>query len=406
MSAKLVRSLVHPQRSSAISVLRFSDDGARLFAAGYPSGVLQLWDAATWKELRRVETPPGYRGSADYVELTAGWKSVVVPVEHHKVIRGEKNGEPNVRVEEDGEVRAWDLATGEPRPAVKLPGRYPLYAIVSPDGTKLVTVERPSFDSADRDRPPDVAVFRDLTAGTVKELVTGFGMAAFSPDGKRFAVASGRHGKAPARLALYDAATGDRTVTLAEEPGASIYWPTFSPDGRRVTAEVRSAEGAKGAVVRVWDVAGGKVVAEFAPLAPAAVFEPTFSADGRLVSAMDRDGNVYVWDVAGRKSVFVHRATGAATASSYAISRDGRRAAVAAVPRYDPKSLGPNPDPADRPQPRIELYDLATGKRLGKMVAPHGHAGPMAFSPDGKRLAFAGTGAVHLFDVSGPIEDR
>ena len=47
VSEKLVRSLVHPGRTASISVLRFSADGKRLFAAGYPSGVLQLWDAGT-----------------------------------------------------------------------------------------------------------------------------------------------------------------------------------------------------------------------------------------------------------------------------------------------------------------------------------------------------------------------
>jgi hypothetical protein len=34
------------------------------------------------------------------------------------------------------------------------------------------------------------------------------------------------------------------------------------------------------------------------------------------------------------------------------------------------------------------------------LIAPHGYVGGLAFSPDGKKLAFGGAGAVHLFDLT------
>jgi len=34
------------------------------------------------------------------------------------------------------------------------------------------------------------------------------------------------------------------------------------------------------------------------------------------------------------------------------------------------------------------------------LVAAHGYVGALAFSPDGKTLAFGGAGVVHLFDLT------
>src|SRR4051794_28763106 len=66
VSPRLVRTFVHPDRKASVAQVQFSRDGSRLFTAGYPSGVLQFWDVATGKELRRFNTPPGGRGSAEY----------------------------------------------------------------------------------------------------------------------------------------------------------------------------------------------------------------------------------------------------------------------------------------------------------------------------------------------------
>ena len=57
------------------------------------------------------------------------------------------------------------------------------------------------------------------------------------------------------------------------------------------------------------------------------------------------------------------------------------------------------PDPLDLPQPRVSLIDLAGNTPVQVLVAPHGYTGGLAFSPNGKTLAFGGAGAVHLFDL-------
>lgn len=396
VSEKLVRTLIHPVRTASISVLKFSPDGKQLLVGGYPSGVLQLWDTGTWEERRRIETPPGYRGSADYAELTADWKTVVVPVENRKVVRGEKDGKQTVHVEMSGEVRSWDLTTGKPRPPLKLAGRDPIYAFISPDGTKLLTLERKSYDANGRSRPADVAVLHDTAAGTSRELATGFGMAAFSPNSRRFVVANGSRNSEPARLRLFDTATPGEPATLAQEKDANIHWPTFSPDGRYVAAEVRFAEGGG---VRVWDVAARTLAAEFKPLTPVPVLYPEFVNGSKLVAGCDTKGNAYVWDVAAKKAAFTYKAGEAGEARKVVVSPDGKRAAVALWPPIKRDEIARDPDPADLPQPWVELYDLASGEKTETLFCPHGVAWQLAFSPDGNVLAVGGSGAVHLFDV-------
>jgi len=76
-------------------------------------------------------------------------------------------------------------------------------------------------------------------------------------------------------------------------------------------------------------------------------------------------------------------------------------AAVDWAPKPD-QQLEPfsDPDPQDLPQPRVSLLDLAGTSPPRALIAPHGYIGGLAFSPDGKTLAFGGAGAVHLFDLS------
>lgn len=400
VSPRLIRSLVHPDRKASISLLNYSADGKRLAVAGYPSGVLQIWDVDAGKELSRVETPPGYRGTDKYVALTADWKTAYTPHDGRKVVRSEKDGEKRTLIDYDGEVRVWDVTTGKLKPPVKLaPHRGASEAVVSPDGTRLITAEAGSYDPKGAKFVPHATVYRNLSGDNPPvELATGFAMAAFSPDGRTFALAANDREKGSARLLLFDARTGKEAAALAEEPNANIYYPTYSPDGKRVAAEVRGP-GDSASAVKVWDAATGKELAVLELPEPGVVRWPAFSPDGRFVTGATDKGVGYVWDAATGKVALTLRLGEKGYTSFVAVSPDGRRAAAVGRPELNREDYGRDPDPADLPQPRVVLYDLTTGKVADTLVCPHGIPGRATFSPDGKVLAVGGSGAVHLFDV-------
>jgi WD40 repeat protein len=403
VSPRLVRTLVHPDRKAYTSFLSFSADGRRLAVAGYPSGVIQVWDPWAGKELARVETPPGYRGSADYVCLTADWRTAFVPHDGRKVVKTEKDGDSRVMIDYDGEVRVWDVATGKPRPPVKLgPGRGAHEAKLSPDGTRLITNEASAYDPKGARYVPHAAVYRDLSGGGPPvELADGYSMAAFAPGGQTFALATSDMEKGGGRIRLFDALTGRELAVLADLPKSNIYYTTFSPDGRRVAAEVREA-GDPASTVRVWDAASGKEVATLRPGEPTALLTPAFSPDGRFVTAIGHTGAGYVWDATTGRVLLRHSFGEKGYTGDVAVSPNGRWAAAVGTPGVNAADFGRDPDPADLPQPLVVLYDLTDGKPIETLVCPPGIPGRARFSPDGGTLAVGGSGGVHLFDVTIP----
>ena len=298
--------------------------------AGYPSGIVQIWDPAAGAEISRVDTPPGYHGTLDYVALTADWKTAFVARDGRTVSRKEVGGEKRTTIEYAGEVLVFDTATRKSRPSIALPpGRGALEAVVSPDGTRLITSEAGSYDVKTRSPIPFASVYRDLSVVSPPvELATGFGMAVFSPDGKTFVLATSNGQEGPGRLQIFGAFTGKQKALLAEAPKASIYFPAYSPDGKRVVAEVREL-GEAASVAKVWDAVSGKELAVLAPAERSIVLYPAFSSDGRFVTAITNKGAGQIWDAATGTIVLTHRfGEKGYTREFVVVSPDGRLAAA------------------------------------------------------------------------------
>jgi WD40 repeat protein len=398
VSSRFMRTLIHPERKAYVSHVRFSSDGARLFTAGSPSGIVQFWDVATGKEITRINTGTGRRG----FELPDDWSVVYVPQENRTMTRIKNGDEQDVRSDYDGLILAFDLVKGEPRPPLKPPsGSGVLNAFVSPDGRKLVAVEQPSGLRTEQKKSR--TVLWDIRTATAKPLGDGYAQsAAFSPDSRRLALCQNDVREPMAGvLKLLDAA-GTELAELTTVKGDVVSWPKFSPDGTRLVVQQSKNRINQPAVLHVFDVQTRKELAAFKSDGNIAFEDYGFATDGERIAATHCDkGHVRIWDVTTGKTVLDKSVSGDVRFRHPAFSPDGRRLAVLGQPKWDEAEFGPEPDPRNLPQPRVYLFDLTNAAAEPEIIiCPHGWLGGLAFSPDGKTLAVGGAGATHLFDVA------
>src|SRR5207244_4026536 len=108
---------------------------------------------------------------------------------------------------------------------------------------------------------------------------------AFSPDGKRLAVAAGK-GKQADGVAVWDA-RGKLYFRLAAGQD-SVHSLAFSPDGKLLATGTDRT-------IRLWDATTGKELATLqGHRAPVVVL--IFAGDGRLLISGGRDGAVHLWE--------------------------------------------------------------------------------------------------------------
>jgi hypothetical protein len=401
VSPRLIRSLPHPDRTASVWRVSFTPRG-ELLTAGYPSGVVQLWDPASGKELRRIDSPRGYRGGADYALTPADFSMLYVPIEGRKVIRDSTDPKKPFRIEYDGRVLVWDLRTGKECPAIMpKPGRGVVAANLSPDGTRLITIERGGYASGS-EPPADLVRMYEIGGVRSWDLGEGYRQAAFSADSKRIYLAQvDRTGDKNSELLVLDR-EGKKLATLARVKGLGLTWPVLSPDGKRLVIEASKRRINEPASLKVFDLASGKEIASFASGGDFPFLVPAFSPDSRLLAAGDYNGQVTIWDIEKKTIVRKHRFEGKSPGLAVAFSPDGKRLAVPVRVKTEDDGAR-DPDPLDVPQPRVYMFDLTKDGPPEEIVCPHGWTGGVSFSADGKTLAVGGAGAVNLFDMTRPM---
>jgi WD40 repeat protein len=407
-SRRLLRTLENPGGKGG-TVVAFSPD-SKTVATDTADGAVMLWDAGTGRPRLALDrpglSPPAYglAFSRDGRVLT----SVLAP------------RPPSIELG----ITRWDVQTGIPVRS-QLPTLYGPFSgadavAFAPDGHKLV--------AASDDETLDIVDLRDGRVLRTRPLpVPLLKTVAMSPDGRVVAAAGPDY--APSRrngIVLVDLDTGrplgppwwvDGTVSalafsrdghtlgVGVGDGRVAFWDTARPgvasDGMIIghVAAVRAlslgpgdqlASGGKDGTVILWDPAGRTALQQLLkhPVATrgsdAEVHTVAFDGHGGLLMATG--ARVTLWDYARRKpagDLPNPRVTGGVVTGA-AISPDGRR--LAAVFTTESGSS-------------IVLWDIATRMIVKTAAVERATAGALAFSPNGRWVAIAGTGEVVLWDV-------
>jgi len=223
----------------------------------------------------------------------------------------------------------------------------------------------------------------------------------FSPDGKMLASGGNPYFRGQAELKLWDVATGDVQVTLADR--GAVRWVAYSPDGKHLAtaehnglARLRNPETGEivhelaghedgldcvvfspdsrtvattswDRTVKLWDVKTGELLKTFDGH-PDKVYTAAISPSGKTLISGSNDGTIRIWDIENattRLSITAHDTL----VHNVAFAPNGEYFATAGWDKL------------------IKFRDAVSGKLLRTL---QGHATgvlAVAFAPDGKLLA-------------------
>ncbi len=385
------------------TALAFSPDGSQLVGGGAPGKSVNLWDVTSGEKLREF-------AARDVVDVAFG---------EHVIAMADRNGGVSLWAPEGGDPT--ELDTGSARlVAVTADGRW--VAVAGRSGTSLWEV---------------------ATATRVRTLpyeVYSLGGLAFAADGTRLAIGTKRtlrvfrvsDGEELYRRSMK---TGIRDLAFAAEgslaaitmkrlmawtrdsrrPRFELETPTkyntalaLSPDGTTIAVAGASS------VVRLWDSSTGKLVRTLGRPYGERV-SVAISSDRRWLASGASDGGVTLWpiDRVGSPRVLRAHSTPATALSFGPGSRrlasvdeqgaviwqvTGRR--LVEVPGASAVAFSPDgKEIAFALAGHIEVRDGKSLAKKKRLRLPVGRANALVYSPDGTRLAMAGDDFVRVGDA-------
>lgn len=279
-----------------------------------------------------------------------------------------------------GTVRVWNTTTATTEKVLRAATAAVSALYVRPDGTRLAVA---GYDPEER-YPGQVRLW-DLTSGEEVFRLPGQAAAAFSPDGRRLAVASAGSVAQPSRVQIWDAPP-TRELVHFHPGGIVVFGVAFSPDGHQLA--VVNVTPKDHGTVTLFDSETRRELGTLT-LPSAYITKVAFFPDGRRIATAHQDGTAAVWD-AERRQVLVPLKAHGDWIVRIACSPDGLTLATGSHDRF------------------VKLWDAATG---APRAAWEAHGGKrvfdLAYSPDGQRLATAGgDAAVRVWDVTSGREVR
>jgi WD40 repeat protein len=388
--------------------LSLSADGQRLATASQTSGI-KVWSVAAGKELCSMEDQRANRGI--YAQM-----ALALSPDGQRLAVHDAQG---------GAIEVWDATTGKELAAAKVIRPGPTANMAwSPDGSRLLT--SPSAAEA------AVVVWDAATGEAVARLQKenaerALGTAQWSPDARLVAVAA-QEGQQPPKytIQLWDVARGARVRAFQGQHADRIAALRWSPDGNRLVSCSWDQ------TAKAWDVSTGACAltllghaGDVLPRVNAFDYVPNpgwmsqlqtgliaWSPDGRRVASASRffvnpengawpgwSGKVRIWDAATGTTQRVLEGT-AGPVGALAWSPDGRSLATVS-----------NPGGGASGKAEVKVYDATTGRETFSTIidrqlpSPYGPPStavniPLAFSPDGRRLAAEDGKAVKVWDLA------
>jgi WD40 repeat protein len=274
-------------------------------------------------------------------------------------------------------VFVLDLASGAAR-AVGGAG-WRRSAAFSPDGRYLAV-------ASGSDVPAEL---EDLARGTTRVLGTGF-QPAFSPDSRHLALADAHHA-----IRVLDLATGRERVLSG--PADIVTSLAFSPDGRSLASASRDW------TLRLFDLGAGTSDVIRGHHGPVVGLQ--FARDGSSLVSWDEGDVLLLTPLADRRVRVLHGRSAALSPTGADVCVGGEDGAlrIFAVAPADPRALGDAAMMSERVvfspdgrqvatvghDHRVAVWSLATGR--AQWLAGDGNSyGPVAFGSDGRSLVVLG----------------
>ncbi len=383
-SGKVLRTL-----NTLVTSACIASDG-QLIATGHDDGATSLWDTMSGKELLVLR---GHTARINSVQFSPDSKQIVTASFDHTAkvwsaarqqgflsLIGHRMGMDLAAVSSDGHLlvtvesdsnqvaKVWELTSGQAR--LVLAGHYGFVSSVvfSPDSHLIATAS-----SDGTCKVWNVADGREVQSfGAHSNYGISYALG-FSPDGK-FIVTGGSGRKAK----VWDVNTGQELLNLTGH-ASNICSVCFSPDGKRIVT------GSKDHTARVWDAIGGSLILTLAEHNDW-VHCVGYSPDGRFIVTGSRDATAIVWDaVSGRKITTLNGHQ--YWVDTCAFSRNGKRIVTSSWDRT------------------VRVWDPSTGSQVLVLKADTTKIKSVGFSSDGQKIVAAlFEGAVRVWDAATPQE--
>jgi WD40 repeat protein len=232
---------------------------------------------------------------------------------------------------------------------------------------------------------------------------------AFLPDGKGVVTASQDN-----TLRLWDRDSGKEIRRFGNNLGevnlpgqAGMVMAYYGPGqfGVALSADGKILAGVKGTTVLLWDVATGKELKSIK--APSAgLTAVALSPDRKFLAGKGGDQLIYLWDTVTGKDVRQIKNQPKENPNAIWISIGGGSPSLVFSP--DGKTLASSETELDQRMLKtfIKLSEVETGKEIRRLPGEQNQVSGVAFSPDGKTLAYGGGASIRLCEVDSGKEIR